>query len=74
MPIPVCLCSVCAALACRYFALTTGANLVLLGSLYLSGFANAPHNAVLTLGVSAVSSLANWLFIEPKTTGLMFER
>lgn len=60
----------------RFFALTTGANLVLLGSLQLSpaGLAGAPQNAVAALGVSAVSSLANWLFIEPKTTGLMFER
>eukprot|EP00882_Tetradesmus_deserticola_P002414 GHRQ01002573.1.p1 GENE.GHRQ01002573.1~~GHRQ01002573.1.p1 ORF type:complete len:252 (+),score=85.74 GHRQ01002573.1:140-895(+) len=59
-----------------FFALTTGANLVLLGSLQLSpaGLAGAPQNAVAALGVSAVSSLANWLFIEPKTTGLMFER
>jgi len=31
-------------------------------------------NAVMSLGVSAAASLGNWLFIEPKTTGLMFER
>eukprot|EP00775_Hariotina_reticulata_P012764 gene12764-12893_t len=59
-----------------YFALTTAANLVLLGGLYLApgGLAAAPSNAAVTLAVSAAASLANWLFIEPKTTGLMFER
>lgn len=60
--------------ATRFFALTTGCNLLLLGSLYLTGLVTAPPRAVLTLGVSAAASLANWLFIEPKTTGLMFER
>jgi len=67
----------CGVLCCfRYFALTTAANMVLLGGLYLApgGLAAAPSNAVVTLGVSAAASLANWLFIEPKTTGLMFER
>lgn len=59
----------------RFFALTTGANLLLLGSLYLApaGLAGAPQNAVAALAVSAASNVANWLFIEPKTTGLMFE-
>jgi hypothetical protein len=57
-----------------FFALTTGCNLLLLGSLYLTGLSTAPPRAVLTLGVAAVASLANWLFIEPKTTTLMFER
>jgi hypothetical protein len=59
-----------------YFALTTGANLVLLGSLYLAkgGFAAAPANAVTTLAVAAAASVGNWLFIEPVATKLMFQR
>jgi hypothetical protein len=59
-----------------YFALTTGCNLVLLGSLYLAqgGFAAAPANAVNTLAAAAVASVLNWLFIEPLATNLMFQR
>jgi hypothetical protein len=60
----------------RYFALTTGANLVLLGSLHLAsgGLAAAPPNAVAVLGLAAAASVANWLFIEPVATTLMFSR
>eukprot|EP00879_Flechtneria_rotunda_P007162 GHRR01007516.1.p1 GENE.GHRR01007516.1~~GHRR01007516.1.p1 ORF type:complete len:223 (+),score=77.89 GHRR01007516.1:460-1128(+) len=58
----------------QYFALTTAANLVLLAAYYMGGVTSAPANAVATLGVSAAASLANWLFIEPKTTTLMFQR
>lgn len=60
----------------RYFALTTGCNLVLLGSLYLAqgGVAAAPANAVSTLAVAAAASIGNWLFIEPVATKLMFQR
>ncbi|KAF8069605.1 Tmem205 [Scenedesmus sp. PABB004] len=57
-----------------FFALTTGANLVLLGGLWLGGLAAAPPNAVATLGGCALASAANWLVIEPKTTAVMFER
>jgi len=62
--------------ACRFFALTTGCNLVLLGSLYLAqgGLAAAPSNAMTTLAVAAISSVGNWLFIEPLATKLMFAR
>lgn len=60
----------------RYFALTTGCNLVLLGSLALAkgGLAAAPPNAAVLLGVAAVASLANMLAVEPLATRLMFER
>ena len=54
-------------------------------SCLIPGHLNMPHAAVrlqasgafsaaVTLGLSLAASLANWLVLEPKCTGLMFER
>ena len=68
----------------QYFALTTGANVILLGSLLLasgsgavSGFGVASpalKQAAIVLGTALAVSLVNWLSIEPIATKLMFQR
>ncbi|KXZ48274.1 hypothetical protein GPECTOR_29g51 [Gonium pectorale] len=60
----------------QYFALTAGANLLALGTLYLAGAAaTAPGTrALVALAVSLAGLLANWLYLEPICTGLMFQR
>ncbi|KAF5837336.1 hypothetical protein DUNSADRAFT_4495 [Dunaliella salina] len=64
----------------KYFALTTGCNAVLLGSLLLplasSSTAPSPAttSAAAVLGVGLLCSVGNFLLIEPKTTKLMFQR
>jgi hypothetical protein len=57
----------------RYFSLTTGAACVLLGTLVMGGAPLSSQPAI-TLSVAAGANILNWLFIEPKTTALMFER
>lgn len=57
----------------RYFSLTTGAACVLLGTLVMGG-APLTSQPAITLSVAAGANILNWLFIEPKTTALMFER
>lgn len=56
-----------------YFALTTGANIIMLATLLLGAKA-APQGPIITLSISLACSLLNWLAIEPVTTRLMFER
>ncbi|GFR45705.1 hypothetical protein Agub_g7015 [Astrephomene gubernaculifera] len=60
----------------QYFALTTGANLMALATLFLAGAAStAPGlRALVALGVALAGTLVNWLYIEPICTGLMFQR
>eukprot|EP00983_Pelagomonas_calceolata_P100820 1158617-Pelagomonas_calceolata.AAC.2 len=65
---------------CRYFALTTGCNAVLLGSLLLplassnATLSPATTSAAAVLGVGLLCSAGNFLLIEPKATSLMFQR
>lgn len=59
----------------KYFGLTTGCNVVLLGSLLLLGGSSPSTNrAAITLGLALVASIGNMLFLEPVATKLMFER
>ena len=65
----------------RYFTLTTGANVILLGSLLLasgSGLASmaspALKQAAVVLAVALGASVINWLAVEPVATKLMFQR
>ena len=57
----------------RFFTLTTAANAVLLASLYASG-TPASSPPFITLAVAAAANVANWLYLEPKCTKMMFER
>lgn len=58
----------------RYFALTTAANILVLGTLLLGPMKGAPSQVATVLWVSLVSSLINWLALEPVTTKVMFQR
>jgi len=64
----------------KYFALTTGCNAVLLGSLLLplassnATLSPATTSAAAVLGVGLLCSAGNFLLIEPKATSLMFQR
>ncbi|KAL6784403.1 hypothetical protein ACKKBF_B01645 [Auxenochlorella protothecoides x Auxenochlorella symbiontica] len=58
-----------------YFALTTLCTLLQLGTLsVLSGGAPLPRTPLIQLAVGIAAGLANWLVVEPHTTGIMFER
>lgn len=57
-----------------YFALTTGANILMLATLGLLRASPAPTSVLTWLAASLAGSLVNWLFIEPKCTGVMFQR
>jgi len=57
-----------------YFGLTTGANVIVLGSLLLAGAVPTLSQPTVVLGVALVFSLVNWLAIEPIATKLMFQR
>lgn len=63
-------------LHCRFFTLTTAANILLVGTLAVVGDPArvGAQTAILTLSGALVFSLLNWLLIEPKCTSLMFER
>ncbi|KAG2441228.1 hypothetical protein HYH02_010071 [Chlamydomonas schloesseri] len=60
----------------QYFALTAGSNLLALATLWLAGAGTTPAGtrALVALGVSLVGLLANWLYLEPICTDLMFQR
>lgn len=58
-----------------YFALTTLCTLLQLGTLtVLSRGGALPRAPAIQLAVGVVAGLANWLVVEPHTTGIMFER
>jgi hypothetical protein len=57
----------------RYFTLTTAANAILLASLYTTG-APVSSPPFVALAVAAAANVANWLYLEPKCTKMMFER
>ncbi|KAJ9529501.1 hypothetical protein QJQ45_013853 [Haematococcus lacustris] len=59
----------------QYFTLTTGCNILLLGSLLLCGAPGpATTSAALALGGALACSMANMLWVEPVATRLMFQR
>ncbi|KAG2423876.1 hypothetical protein HXX76_014930 [Chlamydomonas incerta] len=60
----------------QYFALTAGSNLLALATLWLAGAGTTPSGsrALVALGVSLAGLLANWLWLEPICTDLMFQR
>ncbi|KAG1679519.1 hypothetical protein FOA52_011120 [Chlamydomonas sp. UWO 241] len=59
----------------KYFALTTGANAVLLASMVLLAAPGAlDTRAATTLAVALAVSAVNWLGVEPIATKLMLER
>lgn len=60
----------------QYFALTAGTNLMALVTLALGGALATEQGvpALVTLGVGLATTLANWLWLEPVCTKLMFDR
>jgi hypothetical protein len=56
-----------------YFALTSSANLLMIGTLLAAGQA-LTAKPVVALGIALLASLANMLAIEPLATRLMFQR
>lgn len=56
-----------------YFGLSTAMSAVLLGTLCFAGGA-PPRQALTTLGMGLVGSLANFLWVEPLATSIMFQR
>lgn len=57
----------------RYFGVTTGANILLLGHMLMAS-QGAMTSPVVNLGAAALASSLNWLWLEPKCTKLMFSR
>eukprot|EP00798_Chlamydomonas_sp_ICE-L_P009059 gene9059-16177_t len=61
-----------------YFGLTTGANAIILASLFVAGTSAgtlaAPSTTAIALGVALLASMTNWLLVEPACTKVMFER
>lgn len=57
----------------QYFMLQTAGSAIALATLYYSG-TGILKPQLYSLGVALVGSLANWLAVEPHTTGIMLER
>ncbi|KAK9861108.1 hypothetical protein WJX84_006090 [Apatococcus fuscideae] len=56
-----------------YFLIGAACNTIMMGSLAF-GPAGLAKKQAFVLGGSLVTALLNWVFVEPKTTDLMFER
>jgi hypothetical protein len=56
-----------------YFALTSSANVLMIGTLVAAGQPLAAK-PVIALAISLLASLGNWLLLEPLATKLMFQR
>lgn len=57
----------------RYFGLTCACNALMIGTLLFSQ-GLAVTQPVISLGSALAASLANWFWLEPKVTALMFDR
>ncbi|KAK9904742.1 hypothetical protein WJX75_001688 [Coccomyxa subellipsoidea] len=58
----------------QYFAVAIAAGVLQIGTLTFGVPGGIARTQSITLGVALVSSLVNWLYIEPMATNLMFER
>ncbi|EIE18790.1 hypothetical protein COCSUDRAFT_60092 [Coccomyxa subellipsoidea C-169] len=58
----------------QYFAVAIAAGVLQIGTLAFGVPGGIARTQSITLGVAFVTSLANWLYVEPVATNLMFER
>ncbi|BDA49679.1 probable transmembrane protein 205 at C-terminar half [Coccomyxa sp. Obi] len=58
----------------QYFAVAIAAGVLQLGTLAFGVPGGIAQTQLITLGTALVCSLANWLYVEPVATNLMFER